>query len=206
MGVLAEMANGGVIFHDVNFTTDVGTAPTLEFNPLTGDAALFSSSFQFGLPSLNQALGIYFECGYLLKMFTPGSGSITDAEALVSSGSTLSLMTSGQSVSSASAFNGASDINSYMNFSFPTDQDLYAGYRFMQSGESDFNYGYCTFSIHEVSFQSQITLKNVAYETTPGSSIEVGAIPEPATAGLLLFAALGVWLSRRLLRWNRPGE
>jgi len=207
MGILAEMAEGAVVSTTVDHSTEAGFQLSLEFNPMLGNAATISTTlYDFQLPAYSNPTALYFECGSTLKLLTPSNGDITDVDGLVSSGTSLSLMSDGQTVSAANAFNNTFESSSYINFSFPTDQDLYLGYRFQQDGETGFNYGYCVLSVGESGFQNTLTLKSIAYETEIGTGITVGTVPEPATAGLLLFATLGVWLSRRLLRWNRPGE
>lgn len=207
MGLLAEMANADVVSTSVDHTTGTGWQVSLEFDPMNGNAATLSTTlYDFQLPSYPSPMALYFECGDTLKLLTPSNGDISDVDGLVSSGTSLQLMNLNDTVSSANAFNDGSESSSYSGWpSFPMDQDLYLGYRFQQDGETDFNYGYCTMSVGAPGGGNTLTLKSVAYETEIGTAITVGAVPEPATAGLLLFSVLGIWFSRRILRWNRPG-
>lgn len=197
LGILSEVAEASVV------TTSVGAAanganPLLEYDPVSGEASVFSTDdFHFSLPSLNEPMGFYLECQWEFVLWTPGDGDVSDVDPVVSSGSTLDFLEVGDTVSSASTFYDSGEDGSVG--SPPFDEDLYLGYRFQQSGETDVNYGYAVVSISSNGWNDNtITLRSLSYESDAGTGITVGGapVPEPTTGFSLLLAVSVAWLMR----------
>jgi hypothetical protein len=102
----------------------------------------------------------------------------------------------GQFVGSSSNFGsnfGYAGTTSYGGVMAPGDRE-YFGLSFQISGQT--HYGWVEIS-EDVSTQ---TIHRWAYESTPNSSIEVGAIPEPSALLLFGFGSLGVIARRRRIK------
>jgi hypothetical protein len=76
---------------------------------------------------------------------------------------------------------------------FVLDEPGYLGFAFQNEPGGDPHYGWLQFI---PSNGGTGTIVDWAYESTPGQSIEVGAVPEPAT-GVLLIGTLGLAARRR---------
>jgi hypothetical protein len=81
---------------------------------------------------------------------------------------------------------------------FLDGMDGFAGFRF--AAADGMHYGWARMNIDLQSVR--LTVRDWAFESIPGAAIQVGAVPEPSTAALALFAAgaAGVGLWRRRIR------
>ena len=116
----------------------------------------------------------------------------------------MSLLTAGASISSGSLF---SQINDQGNFytSNPflgTSGDYggqtgYVGLRFTGAGGT--YYGYAQVGVQDINAANafDLTIGTVAYNTTPGAAITAGAVPEPASIGLLAIGGAAMFLRRK---------
>jgi hypothetical protein len=135
-------------------------------------------------------LNLYGSAG--LGFFNPASP--VGGAYVVSSGTTVANLAPGTLISAANTYgSGGTTLISQWNLN---SSNNYFGFRFVNEANSQVLYGWGRLSFG-ATITSPRTLVEFAYEDTVGGTITVGAVPEPATYGLMAVGVAGVLLARR---------
>ncbi|HEY1092471.1 MAG TPA: PEP-CTERM sorting domain-containing protein [Burkholderiaceae bacterium] len=124
----------------------------------------------------------------LFRILTPSTGGMVAAGGIATS------LAAGTSIGAASVF--ASGV---VNANAATSGINYFGFKFINEGTGITNYGYLVVQqTANPPIAGSVTILGYAYENA-GASITVSAVPEPATAMMLLggMLAIGAWRGRK---------
>jgi hypothetical protein len=119
--------------------------------------------------------------------------STANGATYVSSAGVISNLTVGSVVSAASTYLGGASTPPAAGWNLNSTNN-YVGFRFLNEGTGLTNYGYFQLSIGASTTTRSIV--SYAYENT-GLALTVGAVPEPATYGLMGLGMAGVLLAAR---------
>ncbi len=132
-------------------------------------------------------------CSNGLGFFSPAAPA--GGAYVVSTGTSVANLALGTLVGASSTYNsGGTTLVSQWNLNSSSN---YFGFRFFNEASGQVHYGWGQFSLAGTPNGVGRALVAYAYESTPGLAIAVGAVPEPATYGLMALGMAGVLLAAR---------
>lgn len=193
-----QEADAAIVVHEINQVVPANV-DGLYVNILTG--ATGSSGLDVGVPYLNP----YGSSTTTLSWWGGGSFRGVNTGNFANENSALPVgFVVGAGIPNAPGagpgtprFNTSTGITTSWAAGDPGDFSLnslnYFGFRFQAGSNTHYGWG----SIDIGADLSSRTLRKVAFESTPGASIQVGAVPEPSSLALLAGGMLGLTTWRR---------